>query len=248
MEAQLTAYITSGKVDAAVASMKALEEAGGAAGRVQLYFKLAKLLEKELDALKQQGKTAALAQMHKVYKAFLTTLADSKTGQTYESLDFAALGLLKLDAYAEAEKVLRRALDQFTQDPQFLQRPNGRNRLLLTRLKLAAALRGQQKFDEASSLLDELLSQKPPFIEVLFERAMLTEAEADARKGSYATALGQWEDVAKRLERRPAPARALLRRLVSRRPRCSQSSKIPPRPGRPCRESCGCHRPSAVPR
>jgi tetratricopeptide (TPR) repeat protein len=205
MEAQLTAYITSGNVDAAVASMKALEEAGGAAGRAQLYFKLAKLLEKELDALKQQGKAAALAQMHKVYKAFLTTLADSKTGQTYESLDFAALGLLNLDAYTEAEKVLRRALDQFTQDPQFVQRPNGRTRLLLTRLKLAWALRGQQKFDEASSLLDELMGQKPPFIEVLFERAMLTEAEADAHKGSYATALSQWEDVAKRLERAPRP-------------------------------------------
>jgi cellulose synthase operon protein C len=207
MEAQLTAFITAGKVDQAVASMKALEEAGGAAGRVQLYFKLAKLLEKELDALNHKGNTAALAQMHKVYKAFLTTLADSKTGQTYESLDFAAGSLLKLDAYAEAEKVLRRSIDQFTQDPQFLQQQNGRNRLLLTKLKLAAALRGQQKFDEANSLLEEIQSQKLPFIEVPYEKAMLAEAEADAKKGSYATALGQWEDVAKRLERaRPHPA------------------------------------------
>ena len=55
MEAQLKAYITSGKVEPAIASMKALEQAGGASGRAQLYFKLGKLLEKELESLKEKG-------------------------------------------------------------------------------------------------------------------------------------------------------------------------------------------------
>ncbi len=36
--------------------MKSLEEAGGAAGRAQLYFKLGKLLEKELEGLRQERK------------------------------------------------------------------------------------------------------------------------------------------------------------------------------------------------
>ncbi len=206
LEAVLTANITAGKVDPAVAAMKALEESGGAAGRAQLYFKLAKLLEKEVDTLQHKGNTAAVAQMHKAYKAFLTTLAESKTGQTYESLDFAAQGLLRLNADQEAEKVLRRMLEQFTQDAPFLQTKDGRTRLLLTRLKLSAALRGQQRFDEAGSLLDELLAQKPPYIETLVEKAMLLEAEADSGRGSYAPALKQWEDVTKRLDRaRPRP-------------------------------------------
>ena len=70
MEAQLKAYITSGKVEPAIASMKELEQAGGAASRAQLYFKLGKLLEKELDSLKQKKNTAALSRMHQAYKTF----------------------------------------------------------------------------------------------------------------------------------------------------------------------------------
>ena len=51
MEAQLKAYITAGNVEPAITAMKAIEQAGGAGGRAQLYFKLGKLLEKELDRL-----------------------------------------------------------------------------------------------------------------------------------------------------------------------------------------------------
>ncbi len=94
MEAQLKAFITSGNVEPAIASMKALEQSGGASGRAQLYFKLGKLLEKELESLKQKGNTAALSRMHQAYKTFLTTLAESKTGQSYESLQWAGEGLL----------------------------------------------------------------------------------------------------------------------------------------------------------
>ncbi len=72
-------------------------------------------------------------------------------------MQWAGEGLLKLDAYADAEKVFRRVLTEFTADPQFLQQPGGRNRLLRTRLKLVAALRGQGRFDEANSIIDELL-------------------------------------------------------------------------------------------
>ena len=189
MEAQLKAYITSGQVEPAIASMKELEQAGGAASRAQLYFKLGKLLEKELDSLKQKKNTAALSRMHQAYKTFLTTLADSKTGQTYDSLQWAGEGLLTLDANKEAEKVFRRVLDEFTKDPQFLQQPNGRAKLLRTRLKLAAALRGQGKFDEANSLVDELIAQNNRYIEPKFEKCSLLEAEAEANRGNWATAL-----------------------------------------------------------
>ncbi len=207
MEALLTAYITSGKVDPAVAAMKSLEESGGAAGRTQLYYKLARLLEKEIESLKQKGNTKAMAEIHTAYKSFLTTLAESKTGQSFDSLDFAAQGLLRLDANKEAEKVVRRMLEQFTQDPQFMQSANGRTRMLLTRLKLSAALRGQQRFEEADSLVEEVLAQKLPYIEPLVEKAMLREAEADAGHGTYAAALKQWEVITKALDRnRPRPA------------------------------------------
>jgi cellulose synthase operon protein C len=192
--------ITSGQVEPAIASMKELEQAGGAANRAQLYFKLGKLLEKELESLKQKKNAAALSRMHQAYKTFLTTLADSKTGQTYDSLQWAGEGLLTLDADKEAEKVFRRVLEEFTQDPQFMQQPNGRTRLLRTRLKLAAALRGQGKFDEANSLVEELIAQNNRYIEPKFEKCSLLEAEAEANRGNWATALQQWEKLAKALE------------------------------------------------
>jgi tetratricopeptide (TPR) repeat protein len=208
IEAQLKAFITSGKIEPAIASMRALEQSGGATGRAQLYFKLGTLLEKELDRLKQSGNTTALTRMHHAYRTFLTTLAESKTGQSYDSLQWAGEGLIRLDAFADSEKVLRRVLTEFTADPQFLQQPGGRNKLLRTRVRLVTALRGQgkDKFDEANSILDELLTQKPPVLETLFEKGMLLESEAAAAKGTWSAALAHWEQLTKKMERmRPRP-------------------------------------------
>jgi tetratricopeptide (TPR) repeat protein len=79
--------------------------------------------------------------------------------------------------------------------------------LLRTKLKLVAALRGAGRFDEANSILDELMAQKPPYIETLFEKGQLLEAEADARQGTWSAAARHWEDLAKKMERvRPRPA------------------------------------------
>jgi cellulose synthase operon protein C len=206
MESQLKSYVAAGKVEPAIASMKALEQAGGAAGRGQLYVKLGRLLEKELDRLKEQGNTGALSRMRQSYRTFLSTLAESKSEQTYESLEWAGEGLLTLEAYPDAEKVLRRVLTELTQDPQFLQAAGAKGKLLRTRLKLLASLRGQGKFDEANSIVDELMSQKPPYIETLFEKGLLLEAEADAGRGSWPAAVRHWEDLAKKMERiRPRP-------------------------------------------
>jgi cellulose synthase operon protein C len=207
MEAQLTAYISTNQVQQAIATMKALEQAGGGASLTQLYLKLGKLLQKELDSLRQKGNNKVFAQMHQAYKTFLTTLAASKTGQTYDSLEWAGESLLTLDAYKEAEEVLQRVLKEFTQDPQFLQQANGSVRLLRTRLKIATALRGLGKLDQARTLVEELLTQNPRFIEPQFENCLLLEAEAEAGKGSWSAALRQWEGLAKNLERmKPRPA------------------------------------------
>jgi tetratricopeptide (TPR) repeat protein len=206
LEAQLKALITSGKVEPAIASMKALEQAGGAAGRAQLYLKLGKLLKKELEALQAKGKTADVKRMNLAYKTFLTTLVDTKTGQTFESLIWAGDALLTIEAYEDAEKVYQRVLTEFGQNSQFLDDPNGRAQLKFVRARLASALRGQKKYDEAGSLLEELMAQKPAPIKILFENGLLLEAEAEAGRKSWAAALRQWEDLTKMLERaRPRP-------------------------------------------
>ena len=51
------------------------------------------------------------------------------------------------------------------------------------------------------------MTQKPPYIETLFEKGMLLESEAAAGKGTWSTALRHWEDLTKKMERmRPRPA------------------------------------------
>ena len=187
--------------------MKALEQAGGAAGRAQLYFKLGKLLERELEDLRAKKNFKALASLNQAYKTFLTTVVESTTGQTYESLEWAGSSLLALDANQDAEKVFRRMLNDYSQNPQFLQQPGGKTRLTFIRIRLASALRGQNKFDEANSLLDELLAQKPPYLEALVEKGMLLESEAEAGQGTWAAAIKHWEDLTRRMERsRPRPS------------------------------------------
>ena len=195
------AFIGTNQVQQAIATMKTLEQqGGGGANLTQLYLKLGKLLQRELDALNQKGNASAYAQMRQSYMTFLTTLAGAKSGQTYESLEWAGESLLSLEAYRESDEVLRRVLKEFTEDPQFLQQPGGRMSLLRTRLKLAAALRGERKFEEANSLVEELLSQYPKYLEPQFEKGMLLEAEAESKRGDWSAALRHWQGLARKLE------------------------------------------------
>src|SRR5262249_32269135 len=130
----------------------------------------------------------------------------SKTGQTYESLEWAGESLLDLEAYKEAEEVLQRVLKEFTEDPQFLKQPNGQNSRLRTRLKLAAALRGEDKLDEADGLVSELLQEYPKSLAPKFEKGRRREARARANPAEWAAALSHWELLARKAERlRPRP-------------------------------------------
>ncbi len=201
MEAQLMALISTNQVQPAIATMKTLEQAGGGASLTQLYLKLGRLLERELEAIKKKGNTVAFARMHQSYKAFLTTLAAAKSGQTYESLQWAGERLLELQAYKDADVVFRRVLAEYGQNPQFLQRPGSQNSMLRTRLKLAAALRGEGLFEEASSLVEELLKRYPKYIEPQFEKGLLLEAEAEARRGTWPASQRYWQTLARKLER-----------------------------------------------
>jgi tetratricopeptide (TPR) repeat protein len=205
-EATLLAQINSGQVEPAIATMKALEESGTTTARPQLYLRLSKLLERELNRLREKKDTASLNRMQDSYKSFLMALAESKAGQTYESLEGAGEGLLSIDAFAEAEKVLQRLLDEAISNPAFLRQAGGNGRILRTKIKLSTALRGQGKFDRASSLVDEMLAQYPRIIEPLVEKGMLLESEAEAGQGSWSAAFAHWQDLAQKLSRmRPRP-------------------------------------------
>ena len=204
MEASLTAHIKASQIDLAIADMKSLEQAGGGATKAQLYFKLGKLLEGELVKLQEKGDTGGLTRTRASYKAFLTTLVASKVGQTYESLQWAGDALLSLEESSEAEKVYRRVLDEFASDATFLQQQNGPRRVLHTKLKLAAALRMNGRFDEAMSLVKDLKAQNKRFVEPIIEEGLILEAIANSTKRAGAPAwdkaLAHWDRLARQIE------------------------------------------------
>lgn len=205
MEANLLAQINAGKAEPAIATMRTLEQAGSSSGRAQLYFKLGKLLEKEMEQLERKKNAAALKSTQDAYRSFLSALTESKAGQSYESLQWAGESLLTLGAGGEAEKVLQRVLDESVKDKSFATAPGGKERILRTEIKLAAALRIQGKFEKASSLVEEILTEYANYIEPRIEQGMLLEAQAEAGQGEWAAAIRHWENLAQKLSRPPRP-------------------------------------------
>ncbi len=209
LEATLLAQVNTGQVEPAISTMKALEQTGASATRGSLYSKLGKLLEREVERLRASKNSTALNRVQTTYKQFLIALSESKAAQTFELLQWAAESLLTLDAAAEAEKVLRTVIADAA-DPAFLG-SGGKDRLMRTKLKLADALRLQglkdrKKLDEAASLVDELLSQYPRYLDPLVARGMLLESQAKAGQGEWSAALAHWQDLAQKLSRtRPRP-------------------------------------------
>lgn len=203
MEAYLLAQVNAGQVEPAIASMRAVEQAGEGSRRAQLYFKLGRLLEGELDRLAKANQAQKLAQMKESFRSFLLALADSKDGQTFDTLSWAAGGLLSLGAGPEAEAVLRKLIDDSEKDQAFLGQPGATERLLRAKVKLATALRLQKKFDQATSAVDELTSDArfKRYIDPQIEKGELLDAQQN-----WPASCAHWQDVAQKLGRaRPKP-------------------------------------------
>jgi tetratricopeptide (TPR) repeat protein len=196
---RLRAHVAVDKSDLAMADMAALEKAGGGGGLTQLYFQLGTLLKKEMDNLEKRGDRARLHQRKQSYLQFLTKLADSKSGQTFESLSWVGNNMLALDRPKEAQAVFVKVLKDYGDDKKPPARPVAADQLMLVRLKLAAALRGQRNFGEAESLVDKVLKENPNKIEPMMEKGLLVEEKAAAGKATWPAAFAQWRAVAQRL-------------------------------------------------
>jgi tetratricopeptide (TPR) repeat protein len=152
-----------------------------------------------MDTLRKKGDSAGLNRTRNAYLKFLTALVESKAGQTYESLKWAGDNMLTLNHPKEAEDVFHRVLKLLENDPKAKSAPGAADRVLHTRLKLAASLRGQGRFGEAESMIAQLLQENPRVIEPMMERGYLLEDIAAAGKGSWAAAFAEWQKLAQRL-------------------------------------------------
>lgn len=196
----LRAHIAAGQVDQAVADMAALETAGdGGAGLTQLYFRLGKLLESEMEALRKKRDRDGLERTRLAFLKFLNALAESKSGQTFDSMLWTGENILKLGDPAKAHDVFEHVLKTYGSDASALAQPGAPERVLRTRLKLSASLRGLKRFDESSSMIETLLKENPRTIEPMMEKGMLLEDQAAAGKGEWGLAFNHWRATATRL-------------------------------------------------
>ena len=196
----LRGHVAIGKVDLAIADMKTLESAGGAGNSAaQLYFELSRLLEREMEALKKRNDKAGLDRTQKSYEMFLKSLVASKSGQTFQSLRWAADNLLKLGSANEANEVYTTILNTYSGDPQFLKTQNASELIMLVRLKQIAALRTLGELSESEKLLTEVIKENSRSLEAQMELGYLLDAKAQANKGKWLDAYNNWKKLALKL-------------------------------------------------
>ncbi len=196
----LRGHVIENKVDQAIADMKTLEGIGGAGNSsAQLYLDLSRLLEREMDKLKQRKDANGLKKMEQSFQKFLKTLVEAKTGQTFQSLQWAADNLLKLGSPREANEVYTTLVDTYAKDPAFVKNPKSGELVYLVRLKKVAALREIGSLPEAEKLLNELIEQNKRSLEAQMEKGYLLSAQAEAKKGKWLDAYSHWKGLASKL-------------------------------------------------
>jgi tetratricopeptide (TPR) repeat protein len=200
----IRAHVALNQVDLALADMALIEKSGETGSSLtQLYFDLGKLLEKEIEAREAKGDQAGRNRAQQTFQRFLTTLADSKSGQTYQSLRWTGEKMLGLGDAKGAESVFRRVIGTYGSDPKFLGADNASERLMLWKIDLVDALRaqGKDKFAEAQTLVAELIDKYPGYIDPLMEKGKLMESMAEAKRVAWSDVSKEWRSVALRLEK-----------------------------------------------
>lgn len=195
----LRAHIGLGEVDKALGDMKEIEAAGGAgASQAQLYYRLGQLLEKELAIREAKNDREGIAKIQASYQKFLEALAGSKTGQSYESLQWAGESMLTIGRAKEAKVVFDRVLSTYENDPAFTGKLGAGDRILRTKLKRVAALRASKEFATASSEISALIEANKRLIEPRVEMAMIAEAKAETG-GDWGAASAEWRKLVNQL-------------------------------------------------
>jgi TolA-binding protein len=203
----LRSHIADNQTQAAQADLAQLRKTGGDPARTtQLLFELSHSLQKEIDAQASSPDPAVQArvtQARQAYATFLTDLAASRDGQTFDSLAFAAESLLALGKLDDALSAFDRILTDFAQQAPAGSAPDAPNRLLRIRLRKAETLRRLKKFSDAQTLLDTVKTDAPRALEPMLEQGYLLEDWAQADPSRWKLAYAHWRNLSTRLQKSP---------------------------------------------
>ncbi len=193
----LKAHLGDGQTDRAIADLKTLEKAGSTKEKLTgLYYDLTMRLKEDMEAQKARNDAVGYKKTRESFKKFLTALATSQSGQTYQSLLFAGSAMIEMGMGAEAVPVFDSMLTRFGKDPEFLKDPKAATSLAYLKYKKAVALREANKFEDALALDKELLTASPRDLTLMMEKGFLYEdwARAERSLERWNVAFAYWKE------------------------------------------------------
>ena len=226
-KALLRAYIGTNNLDRGRETMKTLEAitaAGGADGLAdvtQLYVDLGKMLKEELDRLKSNGETERFDKLMTAFETFLNEMVSRKEGHTFGSLSwigetYFALGeTVSSDAakssvfYDKAGSAFGDILTKAAADANF----STPDQLLGVKVRQVRVLRFKKEFEEAETLIVQVLKARPKDIKVQFAACEVYQdwgasGQADSAKklvaafqGNKSMGIWGWGEIGAKLQR-----------------------------------------------
>src|SRR5262249_22639650 len=153
-----------------------------------------------MDAQQARKDAVALRRTQDAYKEFLSALAGSEAGQSFDSLMFAGESMLGLGMSQKAGEVFQQVLKKYQDDASFKKIPGADRGLLRARLGLAEALRRQRQFGESEKLIEGILKENPQLLEPVLEKGHLLQdwAEAESYEAKNALTEGKRKEAAER--------------------------------------------------
>jgi tetratricopeptide (TPR) repeat protein len=207
----LRAYVavTPQQVDKAEATMDALEklvqgagDANAAENLTKIYVSLGRELEQQLQELRRSGQTKQLESVSKAFEIFLDRVTKRDSGNSYASLNWVGETYFSLGAgfdagpgktseqaatyFAKAAEAYKHMLEVVQDDPKFKDNPES---LTAVRLRLADCYRRAGNYDDAVSLLVEVLKQKPMLLPAQVQAAETLQARGASDPKSYGLAI-----------------------------------------------------------
>ena len=221
----LRCYVGTNKIDEAQAAMQTLEKIGGGGGEAltEIYRQLGEELEKELKQLKSLNQTEQLAKVRLSFETFLDQMFKRKAqtvgsltwiGTTYYSLakgsvDDPAESANATKYFNNASATFQEILNRAKDDPKFIDPA----RLPGVRLRLVNCQRSQGNFEEALTLVKEVITENKQNLDAQIEANYVYQdwgasGQGDSWKhyetailGDKATGIWGWGQTALRLQR-----------------------------------------------
>ncbi len=171
----LRAYVGTQQIDKAIAAMGELEKIGGQ--DTQIYVRLGKQLQDEIETLKTQNQPDRLAELRTSFEQFLEKVFRRKESQNYNSLiwigeTYRGLGLGLSDDPAAAAKYFQRAAGSYQTllDKDLV---DDAGRRMTVELRVISCRRSMGDYEQAMADLTAFLKQHPRDMNGQFEACYL---------------------------------------------------------------------------